>query len=177
MVQHILLFRCVCSSTVHSTHSYTRAIEFLVSHYKQLFSVNNHAVVTESLCGNILHMACVSIVEGEWRRRQWQTSNGKPMYPTYRTVFAHSRCSVANSGHLIDSKNQVLLFGFGETRPLELLSMYILFGHEHGAATRLQQNAKQTKNFRHKYTHDILTTPYTYAYRVYLADTVVCVHL
>lgn len=41
-------------------HIATRAIEFLVSHYKQLFSVNNHAVVTESLCGNILHMACIT---------------------------------------------------------------------------------------------------------------------
>lgn len=86
---------------------------------------------------------------------------------------------VASSGHLIDSKNQVLLLnvvGFGEIRPMELLSMYFVWAWTalQVDCNRMQNKPKTSSTLAH--AHSILTTQYTqtHAYGVQQTLWYVC---
>lgn len=107
-----ILFRSVFGCALLCIrHIVTWAIEFLVSHYKQLFSVNNRAVVTDmyricaviyGICMQICKRVCV------WKECRtnvsvWTKANIRP-----HSIYARMQCVEKSTLFLIDPKNQML---------------------------------------------------------------------
>lgn len=129
-------FRC---APLCIRHIVTWAIEFLVSHYNQLFSVNNRAVVTEMyrICA-VIYGICMQIVkENDPNNICWVAVQCGCAISLFLCLFVGvCVCGIVSS--LIDSKIKCCC-SFCQTQAWNCLTC-VLFEHEHRCKWKQMKN-------------------------------------